>query len=448
MELWRRFQQVPLPIRLLLAALLLFGALSIRRHPAPQHPSLTFSAHAAGDLRAGAARASLDPPFPAPIGGFNTRGNESFSGVLNPLSARAVVLEAGTRRIALVSAELVVVPGPLRARVLEAVADLHVDDVFLGATHTHSGLGGYWDNRAAEWIGLGSFDRRIEDFLVQQIAAAIRQAAASARPARLATGRIEASNFASNRDDPRSPVDTLLTGARLTGTDGALIANLVWFAVHPTIIPRDETRLSGDWPGAMMSELESNGGATSLFFQGAVGDATWAKRRGEMSLQDRAVAFGEAVASDARGALAAGGEGQSTLTLDWARATLPLPPCDVRGAVWAPFEGIASNVFCWAARPASTEVSYLRVGPLQLANVPGEVVTRLGLQWREQLGGATIASLMDDYVGYVETPAFIEGKVGEAQRSYFGPELAPALLEALEVARDAALRPDQHVSNR
>jgi hypothetical protein len=450
MRLWRQLWQLPRLVLLIIAAFVLFAVLSLdwRPRPPPDLPKLALELHGDGELRAGAARVSIDPPFPTPIGGFNTRGSAPFEGVLQSLGARALVLQVGARRIALVSVELCVLPAPLRAQVLASVADLHLDDLFIAATHTHSGVGGYWNNYAAELIGLGRYDAHIEEFLSAQIAAALRQAAARLQPARISTGRIEASAFATNRDDPHSPVDSLMTGARLTGTDGHLIANLVVFAVHPTIIPRDEMRLSGDWPGAMMTSLEAQGGPPSLFFQGAVGDTTWGKRRGEMSQQDRAVQFGDAVASDARGALAAGGEGESTVSLDWARAEVGLPPCDLSGAVYAPFERISSNVFCWIAKPTTTHVSFLRVGRLQLASVPGEVVTSLGLAWRSHLGGATIVSLVDDYVGYVESPAFIDGKVGEAQRSYFGEELAPTLLQGLLLARDAALRPQSHAANR
>jgi neutral ceramidase len=117
-----------------------------------------------------------------------------------------------------------------------------------------------------------------------------------------------------------------------------------------------------------------------------------------------------------------------------------LPPADASAVVFWPFERMTSNLLHWLMWPGTTEVSYLTLGPVKLALLPGELVSKLGLQWRPLLGGATIVSLMDDYVGYIETPDAIERKVGEAQRSYFGPSLAPVLLEGLEAARTAQQR--------
>lgn len=447
MALWRWFRGLHSILQGVLVMVVVFVLLSLDWRPAVVQtvPTLVDEGHAAGALSAGAARVSLDPPFPTPIGGFNARGNHPFEGILTPLGARALVLQVEGKRIGLVSVELCVVPSVLRRKVMAAVADLHLDEVFIGATHTHSGVGGYWNNRIAEWIGLASYNPRIEAFLVQQLAEALRQASAEVRPARLSVGSIDASNYAYNRNDGHGAVDTLLTGARVTALDGKPIANVVLYAMHPTVIQMGDMHLSGDWPGSMMASLEAEGGPPSLFFQGAVGDVTWGKRLGEMTRQERAVRLGQAVAGDARGALAAGGEGDTAIALDWARAQVGLPKCDLSGVVPRPLDRFVSNLFCWVAGERTTEVSSLRAGRLELAAAPGEVVAGLGISWRKALGGAFVTSLMDDYVGYVETPARVEAGEGEAKHSYFGAGLAPVLFEGLQVTH-AAVRRDVHAA--
>jgi hypothetical protein len=445
MRFWRWFQHWPLWGRLLFAAAVLLALLSFDWQPQPPAglPRVLTEGHASGELRAGAARELIVPPFAVPIAGFDARPDEPFTGVLDPPGVRALTLEVGGKRVALVSIELVLVSSQLRERVLAAVTDLHYDELFLAATHTHSGPGGFWRNRMATWLGVGAFDPRVEEFLVQQTAKALHESAQAMKPARLSQAAVEPSNFASNRNDPSEKLGNRMTAARVMGTDGQQIANVVIYAVHPTIMPADDDRLTGDWPGALMTAFEKDGGPTTLFFQGSVGDVTWAKRRGEYGRQERIGRFGGEIATESRAALAAGGEGSSSVRLDWARVQLALPSCDVSGAVPHVFAGAASNIFCWAAELRTTQTSYVRIGDLQFATLPGELVTSLDLTWGKAVGAALV-SLSDDYIGTIEAPAKLEQGKGESRRSYFGPALAPAVFAALTQARTAALRTGQN----
>lgn len=433
--------QLPQPRWILWAlagAALALGLLSFdwRRAPPPR-TQVVSSFLVSGLLTAGAARADLTPPFPVPLGGYNTRGDTPHTGVLAAPQTRALVFSAGGRTVALVSAELVVLPRALADKVRARVADLKLDTIHLAATHTHSGPGGYWDMAIAEWIGLGEYEARIEEHLVTEIAGAVREAAGRMVPARVSWGRLEASHFAFNRQRPGDAIDPLLTGVRVDAVDGPAIGRIVVYAAHPTILPREELRLSGDYPGSLMESLELTAEAPVLFFQGAVGDATWGKRDGGLTLPDRSVAFGRALAGDARGAIAAAGEGEANVVLGAARVEVAVPVADAGGSVWGPFEPAGSNVLHWLAHPGTSEVSYLRLGPARLAFVPGELVAELGLAWRPLLGGATLVGLADDYLGYVETPARVEAEQGESVRHYFGPALASVLLEGLRAAHAA-----------
>jgi len=310
------------------------------------------------------------------------------------------------------------------------------DALHAGATHTHTGIGAFWDRRMAEWIGLGKYDPRVHGHLVGAIVQAIRAAMDSLRPARVGAATLDASNYGRNRRRDGGPVDRAMTGARLE-SDGGTVAKLVVFGVHPTIMPRDGLTLSGDWPSWTMSVLEADGGAPTLFFQGAMGDTTWAKRQGGMEEPERVRRFGRAVASDVRGALAAGGEGEAEAELAHAEVEVALPPADTRGFLPRPLARAGSNVLQWMLGRQRVRVSYLRAGPLRLAFVPGEVVAELGMEWRRRLG-ASLVTVADGYVGYVETPQRLETGGGEGAGQYFGPELAPVLLEGLLAARAAA----------
>src|SRR5438094_6313782 len=93
----------------------------------------------AGDLRAGAAIIDITPPTGFPMWGYGARHDLPSDGVLDPLLARALMLEVGKERIALVSLDLGRAPTrqsmeAIRAKVKKAV---DIDHLFLVASHTH-----------------------------------------------------------------------------------------------------------------------------------------------------------------------------------------------------------------------------------------------------------------------------------------------------------------------
>lgn len=423
----------------LLLAALVVASLDWRGAEDRSGPKVVASFAASGDLRAGAAKASLVPDFPAPFADFTGGGDLSFAGVIEPVHARAVVLEAGGKRIALVSVELAVVSAPLREKVIKSVADLHLDDVVIAATHTQSSIGGYWDGRFGPWLGLGAYDAKVEAFVVERVSTALHEAAAAMVPAKLGAASLEVSHFGLNRHGDKLPVDGVMTASRISNLAGDTIARLVIFGVHASIVDRDLRQLSPDWPGSLATAMEADGGVT-LFWQGAGGDTTWGKRQGNLAPLDRAHKFGVAVAGDARGALAAGGEGEASVAIAHARVRVPLPKVDSSGSMpWILAPIVSNLVHAWI-HPGTCEVSFTRVGPLAFAAVPAEPVSELGIAWRKQLGAAVVG-LADAYLGYVETPANFHAAEGESVRSYFGPELGARLLAGLEAAKRVAVVP-------
>src|SRR5205814_5691950 len=101
---------------------------------------LPVAAHA-DDLQAGAAKTVITPPVGYPMWGYAARHDAPSVGVLDPLHARAVVLAADGKRIALVSLDLGRAPTrqSMAAIRKEAKATAGVDHVFLVPSHTHHG---------------------------------------------------------------------------------------------------------------------------------------------------------------------------------------------------------------------------------------------------------------------------------------------------------------------
>lgn len=248
---------------------------------------------AADGLRAGAAQTDITPPRTGYYLGGWTRADRLVEGQQTRLSAKAMVLEQGGRKVALVAVELFMVPGGLQQHVAEAVADrgFTTGNVLVGATHTHAGPGGFSNyatlNTAApnasmlftDVRALGMLldpvraDRQLYTFLVEQISAAIRQADDALAPAVAGWGDEQLYGVTRNRsleahlaghgvlrrpgegtaaDDPGGYADTIDPEVDVLRVDQVVDGRRVpigaWsqFANHGTVVKSEIRAYSGD----------------------------------------------------------------------------------------------------------------------------------------------------------------------------------------------------------
>jgi hypothetical protein len=174
------------------------------------------SAHAA-PLGAGVGQADITPRTGYYLGGW-TRQDRVAQGQHTRLWARALVLQRGDRKVALVALDLFMVPGGLVKHVGDALANrgFSESNLLVSASHTHSGPGGYANfktfNTAAPGLATAtdplSFyrlldappaDPQLYTFLVHQVTAAVRSADANRGPARAGWGRAEIHGLTMNR---------------------------------------------------------------------------------------------------------------------------------------------------------------------------------------------------------------------------------------------------------
>jgi neutral ceramidase len=222
----------------------------------------------AAGLRAGAAKVDITPPLGHAMWGYAARHDSPSTGVLDRLYARALVLEVGKERIALVALDLGRAPtrasmAVIRERVRK---DSGVAAVFLVASHTHHGPVLELSNWPTEKT---SYVRSLEQKLGQVIATAAK----ALEPARIGVAGKQTKlnrNRHSKLADP--PVDRDLLVLRVETERGKVIAHAVNFAAHPTMHPWNVRKFSADYPGAMAKHIESETKAPCLFLQGAAGD--------------------------------------------------------------------------------------------------------------------------------------------------------------------------------
>lgn len=225
--------------------------------------------------RAGTARRDITPGPGVAMWGYTDRKGPS-EGTLDPLYARALVLEAGDERVALVSLDLGRVPmAESVARIRARGAAAGIGHVVLFATHTHGGP------------VMETADAPHAQAVEKAVGDAIEDAAQHLQLVRLGVGRTTI-DIGHNRrfikdgkcymlwrnasKMPTSPVDKEAILIRLDREDGTPLAVLVNYACHPVVLAADNRRFTGDWVGEMAHIVKHETGAECLFLQGACGD--------------------------------------------------------------------------------------------------------------------------------------------------------------------------------
>jgi neutral ceramidase len=410
----------------------------------------------AAELRVGAAAVEINPPLGAPLAGYySPRGCE---GVLDDLQAKALVLEAGGDRAAIVICDLLGIPRETveEARgMVEKETGIPGGRVLIAATHTHTGPSLVRGSGRSRIDDEGSRDIsvRYTTELPAKIARAVAAAAKALEPAAAsaAAGREDGLSFnrrfwmrdgtlswnPPKRDPaivrPAGPIDPEVGLLHLEGAEGKPIAAFVNFAMHPDTT--GGARASADYPGALARRLaEYKGdGMVTVFANGACGN---------VNHRDIAWAAGQTSPAEARriGTVLAGAVlkaypalkpvGTATLLAASRTVALPLPkvaPEDIAAA--REVEGRASDakttfaekvkafrdldVAAREGKPIEVEVQVIALGDeVAWVALPGEVFVELGLTIKaaSPFRRTFIVELANGPIGYIPNrPAYAEG---------------------------------------
>lgn len=384
-------------------------------------PRLDVIARGSAPLSAGVGVAPIDVPLGAPIAGFPHLGYRSDGA--DPVTARALVLGEGELKVAVVSAEILLVPDSLRAAVLARLRPLQLSGIILGATHTHASPGGYYDNLVAERAALGPYDPAMRDRIANAMAEAVRRALASEGPARLSVGRGRDASLVGGRDG--APPDGRLTVLRVDRDGGVPVAELTIFASHATTLGIHNRVISGDWPSRFYAHGKHG---VRLLLQGAVGDQSPSLPRsfGPLTAENYGASVDQAVEALGFGPP----DPAPPIAFAAADVTLPVPVPSIAPRL---LHQAATNLAS-AFLPSQARVSALRIGPVLLLDVPGEVLSEVAVRLEKMAGpGAVIVSLTDGYVGYVDGGERSGQEQRHPERFYYGPKLAPALERGLSM---------------
>lgn len=397
-------------------------------------------------LTAGWARVKLTPRLGAaadspekgefrwvPLAGFGARRGAPAEGIHDDVWVKALALESGGRRVVFVGIDALIVP----REVSEAVAaelgrspGLRREELYLGATHTHSSLGGWGEGVVAEAFA-GDYQPGVRVWMTHCLVEAARAALAAMGPAELAVGSFRAPGQVRNRlvgeagrvDDEFSLLAVRKAGGRM--------AVLGAFSAHATVLGSGNRQFSGDYPGHWAAEVEKATGGMALFVAGGVGSHS--PQAGEGSDFERVAGLGTRLASETVGRLAQL-PFQSEVDLALAGVDVDLPPLNPRVAD-------DFRIRPWAAekllpvRPTSF-LQAVRIGSAIWVSTPCDFSGELALVLKEhaQARGRrlTVTSFNGDYIGYViPTKYYHLGGYEPQTMSFHGPATADYLEELI-----------------
>ena len=232
-------------------------------------------------LKAGVAKVNITPASSVPLWGFSDRKSPA-TGTLDPLYARVLVLEAGGKRLALVSLDLGRPFGPASLEQLRRATQKNVSFLIVTATHTHSApaVQDVQPNGPAAW----------ESAALGKIANAVAEACSHLTEAQIGTGYgvkfIAHNRLRVNSDETVSwfernltqvvtaPVDGTVAVLRVDRPDGQPLAILVNYACHPVVFGSDNLQYSADFPAVTAQTVEEafQHKPICFFLQGAPGD--------------------------------------------------------------------------------------------------------------------------------------------------------------------------------
>lgn len=429
-------------------------------------------------LRAGAASVTLALPRGVPLGGYGAaprRRTDALSIAMqiaglagrcidptpadpasffspstaqhDPLRARAVVLERGRTRLALLRIDAVAVSRKLRDELVAHARTLGIAPAALlvAATHTHSGPGAVSDRRLWQLLAMDCFHAGAYRAVVTAAERALDRAVASLQPASLGVGVTEVKGVTHNRSGRPGIVDRHLTLIKITTAPGTPLAAVVSFAIHGTCLGASNLELSADVSGQLESALAQKLRVSPLFLNGAEGDVAPSKGGHAGAKQLGAVIATAAASLWKRTSV------RSDATLAATAADVPMGTPSFNGCpplidfVPAICQLITDNLLPLSRwMPSKLPFAALRIGDLALATIPGEPITEIGRQIRAAgkalgFGHTAVVGLANDYMGYVTTPAEYRRYSYEARMTLYGRTTGTLAVQAA-TARLAALK--------
>ena len=358
-------------------------------------------------FKAGVAVRKITPAELIPISG-GMGAPEMPDGTKGDLFARALVLEKGDTRVAIVSIDNLGWPAYLGDRSRKLIKSIAPENILIGVTHTHSAPDAY---AFPDENGNTAADLEYLDWCVKQVADAVNEAVSKLEPASLKTavaeakGKIAYNYYAPELYDPRMGV---IQAIALSGQNaGKPIATLINYATHPEILGTSCKLISPDLCGPLYERIESEGGGVALFMNSAQGGMVTADNRLENEKEandwDECIRIGNLMADEALRIISTA-QTQENPALFCASKTIEFPieseimQYVLKYSPLVPEEDRNSDF-----TKISTRLNLLNIGTAQILTIPGEALPNIGFYVKRHMKTEQpfLFGLTNDAFGYM-----------------------------------------------
>lgn len=353
-------------------------------------------------------------------------------GVHMRLRAKAMVIDDGTKKIAIVSSDLLGTIQIFHYGVSELIKDdpgISWDNLMMVGTHTESGpSNGSISPLITAYADV--FDEEFFRYVVEKVALAIRRADAALEPVQFAVGTIDGGEMIETyvNDNVSLYLDDDLGVARFDRMDGSTMAAFLTYAGHFVLGGNDSLLLSPDGPGywermteaALAARPDQNGRpVVAMYLTGPTGDSD-VRGVGQKNLY----AEGELKALrllDPTLELFESLEPTGGFPID-SRAERVSPPADHQ----VPNFGLLAGAPIPFMVTHRLHVQAVRIGDLLLGGVPGEPVMALGKMLKDEVKNLGLSqpfmlSHANDWTGYIFTPEQYAAGQGRSDQGAYGP---------------------------
>lgn len=323
------------------------------------------------------------------------------------LSVRAMVLEKGTERIAIVNIDNLGWPAALADRSKALIKGIAPEKILIGATHTHSAPDAY---AFPDETGKHGADLSYLSWCVVQLADAVNEAIANLEPAELkiavgeAKGKIAYNYYAPELYDPRCGV------IQAIGTEGKNrdkpIVTLVNYAIHPEVIGNKQGILSPDLIGPLYDRIESSSQGMAIFMNGAQGGMVTADNRLEPGKEandwEECIRIGNLLADEAIRLIAdAQIQKDPQLYGTSKRISFPVESELMRYIMNNSPLGLGTA----SDGKIATTINLLNIGTAQILTIPGEALPNIGYYLKRKMHSKHpfLFGLTNDALGYILT---------------------------------------------
>lgn len=379
--------------------------------------SLVFSEPAS--LMLGFAKISITPDSVMAMAGYGARRLKTFNEIRDSVFIRTLVIKSGTKKVAILSADLLIIHPEITEVFAKQLRNIgwNKHEVFLAATHTHSGIGQWAPGLVGELMA-GDYKEEVGTVITHRMIASIQQAESRLMKAFVAFSESSNSDLVLNRLVGEQGIEDPFLKSLIFKTEKGNVFFSA-FSAHATCLTRSSRMLSGDFPSDFHRKMKQDPHYLfSIYAAGPVGSMS-PEIPPNIDAPDKPAYLGEAIATRI--------QVPETYTDSLSIATFRIP-MELGSPQFKISKNLAlrSYLFNMAFGDGLAEISGLVIGNTLIIGTPCDFSGELALplyQFAQERGlHLIITSFNGGYIGYVTRDEWYDLRKDETRTmSWYGP---------------------------